>query len=268
MCYYSVMKIGISTATLFPEFSSEEGARQIKQLGAPVAEIFFSSFYEYRPEFSKALAPSVEGMEINSIHTMPLNFECNLFNASRRVRGDGFYWLDQIARSAQLLKCKNYTFHGFARLSDGKGEDLGYIGEQIAAAYNFVAGYGVNLCLENTAHYAYNRPGFFKAVREKCPTIYGVFDIKQARRSGYPYTMYLKEMEGAIAYVHISDVDGGGKMCLPGEGIINFELLFNRLKDCGFNGNVLIENYRKDFRDIAQLQKSLEYLNELAYKIN
>lgn len=262
------MKVGISTATLFPQLPSEEAAQQIKQLGAPVAEIFFSSFYEYRPEFSKALAPLIDGLEVNSVHSMPLNFEGNFFNASRRVRGDGYYWLDQLARSAQLLKCKNYTFHGFARVGGSKGEDLGYIGEKIAEAYNFVAGYGVNLCLENTAHYAYNRPGFFKAVREKCPTIYGVFDIKQARRSCYPYEMYLKELEGAIAYVHITDINADGKLCLPGEGITNFELLFKQFKDCGFDGNILIENYRRDFEDISQLKRSLEYLTELADKNN
>ncbi|MGN1373336.1 MAG: sugar phosphate isomerase/epimerase family protein [Candidatus Coproplasma sp.] len=262
------MKIGISTATLFPQLPSEEAAQQIKQLGASVAEIFFSSFYEYRPEFSKALAPLIEGLEVNSVHSMPLNFEGNLFNSSRRVRGDGYYWLDQLARSAQLLKCKNYTFHGFARVGGGKGEDLGLVGEMIAQAYNFVAGYGVNLCLENTAHYAYNRPGFFKAVREKCPSIYGVFDIKQARRSCYPYEMYLKEMAGAIAYVHITDIDSNGKLCLPGEGITNFEQLFRLFKDCGFNGNVLIENYRSDFDDISQLKKSLDFLSEIAYKID
>ncbi len=258
------MKIGISTATLFPQLPSEEAAKQIKQLGAPVAEIFFSSFYEYRPEFAKALAPHIEGLEINSVHAMPLNFECNLFNPSRRVRGDGYYWLDQLARSAQLLNCKNYTFHGFARVGGGNNEDLGLVSEQIAEAYAFVAGYGVNLCLENTAYYAYNRPGFFSAVRQKCPTIYGVFDIKQARKSGYPYQMYLKELEGAIAYVHVSDVDENGKMCLPGKGVTDFKELFKRLKDCGFDGSVFIENYRGDYKDLTDLAQSMEYLNDKA----
>lgn len=267
MWYYAVMKVGISTATLFPQLATEDAVQQIKLLGAPVAEIFFSSFYEYRPEFSKALAPKIEGLEINSVHAMPLNFECNLFNPSRRVRGDGYYWLDHLARSAQLLKCKNYTFHGFARVDGGGGEDVGLVSERIAEAYDFVAGYGVNLCLENTSYYAYNHPGFFTAVRQKCPNIYGVFDIKQARRSGYPYTMYLKELEGAIAYVHISDVDENGKTRLPGEGITDFKELFKRLKDCGFDGSVLIENYRGDYEDFKQLKRSMEYLNELCDKL-
>ena len=101
------MKIGISTASLFPEKHTEEAARIIASLGAEVAEVFLSTFYEYRPEFSKALAPRIKGLEINSVHSMPLNFEPNLFNVTRRVRGDVFYWLDKIARSAQLLGCHN-----------------------------------------------------------------------------------------------------------------------------------------------------------------
>ena len=65
------MKIGISTASLFPEKHTEEAARIIKSLGAEVAEVFFSTFYEYRPEFSKALAPEIEGLALihNSAHT-------------------------------------------------------------------------------------------------------------------------------------------------------------------------------------------------------
>lgn len=261
------MKIGISTATFFSEFSTEQALAKIKELGAPVAEVFFSSFYEYRPEFSALLAKGLGGVQVNSVHAMPLNFECNFFNPSRRVRGDGYYWLDQLARSARLLNCNNYTFHGFVRAGDS-ADDLGFIAERIAEAYSFTAGYGVNLCLENTACYAYNRPGVFAAIRQKCPNLYGVFDIKQARRSGYPYTMYLKELEGAIAYVHISDVTAEGKACLPGKGVTDFVTLFKRLRDCGFDGNVLIENYRSDYSDVEEVKIAMEFLSEIAYKIN
>ncbi len=268
------MKVGISTASLFPEKHTEEGARIIKSLGASVAEVFFSTFYEYRPEFSKALAPQLDGLEINSVHVMPLNFEPNLFNVTRRVRGDGYYWLDQIARSANLLKCKNYTFHGFVRAGGasmaGGGANVGdvsFVGERIAEAHAFMARYGVNLCLENTARYAYCYPGFFREMRKFCPDLYGVFDIKQAKRSGYPYTMYIKDMQGAIAYVHISDVNELGATCLPGKGIYDFTEVFKALKDAGFDGNVIIENYRGDYSDFDELKRAMEFLNEIVYKI-
>lgn len=266
------MKTGISTATLFPEKHTEEGARIIKSLGAETAEVFFSTFYEYRPEFSKALAPKIGGLEINSVHCMPLNFEPNLFNATRRVRGDGYYWLDQVARSAQLLGCHNYTFHGFMRSSQSScareyNDDFAFIGDRIAEAHAFLARYGVNLCIENTAHYAFCYPRFFKEIKNHCPNLYGVFDIKQARRSGYPYKMYIKAMEGAIAYVHISDVDEKGATCLPGKGIYDFCEIFKELMGAGFDGSVIIENYRGDYCGFEELKRSLDYIDEIIYKL-
>ncbi|MCM1546658.1 MAG: sugar phosphate isomerase/epimerase [Clostridiales bacterium] len=260
------MKIGISTAALFPEKHTEEAARIIKSLGAEVAEVFFSTFYEYRPEFAKALAPEIAGLKVNSVHAVPLNFEGNLFNSTRRVRGDGFYWLDQLARSSQLLKCENYTFHGFMRAGNS-ADDMRFIGERIAEAHAFTAGYGVNLCLENTAYYAFNRPSFFKEVRAYCPDLYGVFDLKQARRSGYPYQMYIAEMAGAIAYVHISDIDENGKTCLPGKGVYDYAEIFKRLKGAGFDGNVIIEPYRGDYGDVSELKESVDFLKEIADKV-
>ena len=261
------MRVGISTASLFPEKHSEEAAQTIKDLGVDLIEIFLSTFYEYRPEFSKALAPNLEGVQVNSLHTMPLNFEQNFFNVTRRVRGDGFYWLDQVARSAQLLKCNNYTFHGFARAEKAQCDDFGFIGERIAEAYYFARGYNLNLCLENTASYAFNRPDFFKQVKSRCPDIYGVFDIKQARRSGYPYAMYIEEMAGAIAYAHLSDVNADGRCCLPGTGIYDFEEVLKRLKDAGFDGNLIIEVYRGDYGGFDELKKSYEFLSEIVYKL-
>lgn len=261
------MKIGISTATLFPEKHTEEAASIIKSLGAECAEVFLSTFYEYRPEFSKALAPKICGLEINSVHTVPLNFECNLFDTTRRVRGDGFYWLDQVARSAQLLGCGNYTFHGFARLGGGN-DDFGFIGERIAEAHAFLKRYGVNLCIENTAHYAYNYPSFFREIKKRCPELCGVFDIKQARRSGYPYQTYLADMAGAIAYTHLSDIDEKGKMCLPGRGVYDFEEILRRLKGEGFDGCAVIEVYRGDFGGAEELKQSLDYLRGIADKLN
>ncbi len=260
------MKIGISTAAMFPEKNTEEAAEVIKTLGADTTEVFFSTFYEYRPEFSKALAPKTAGLEVNSVHALSLNFEGNLFNASRRVRGDGYYWLDQIARSAQLLNCRNYTFHGFIRAGE-REDDIAFLGERFAEAHSFMRRYNVNLCLENTSRFAYARPGFFKQIKNYCPDLSGVFDLKQARRSGYPYAMYIEDMAGAIAYAHISDFGADGKMCLPGKGICDFKEIFKRLKGAGFDGSVIIEPYRRDYGGFEELKESVEFLKETVDKV-
>lgn len=263
------MKVGISTASLFLREPTERAAATIKSLGVDETEVFLQTFYEYRPEFSKALAPDICGLNVNSVHVLTNDFEPHLFSPSRRIRGDGFYWLDQVMRSAQLLNCKNYTFHGQCLIKKGCAfSDYDGLAEYICGASEFCARYGVRFCLENVAWSTYNRPGIFKELKSRVPGLYGVFDLKQARRSGYPYQMYINDMCGSISHAHVSDIDSDGKMCLPGRGAYDFETVFKRLKDAGFDGCVLIEAYSHDFGAVEELKQSADYLKELIYKLN
>ena len=255
------MKTGISTASLFLRQETEQAFSTIKELGADCVEVFFNTFYEYRPEFSEKL--DTKGIEVSSVHVSAYPIEHSLFNPLRRVRGDSFYWLDQVMRSAQILGCKAYSFHGRV----GTKESVDEIADYLRAAVEFCARYGVNLCLENVAWSIYHKPKIFSQLKERIPNLSGVFDIKQARRSGYGYKEYIEDMKGAISHVHLSDIGRNGKMCLPGKGIYNFKEILTRLKDAGFDGNILIEVYEEDYGDIKELKESLEYLNEIIYKI-
>lgn len=255
------MKTGISTASLFLRQETEQAFSTIKEMGADCVEIFYETFYEYRPEFSRKL--DANGIEVGSVHVNTHHIEHALFNPSRRVRGDAYYWLDQVMRSAQALGCKAYSFHGKVGTKDSVDE----LADNLRAAVEFCARYGVNLCLENVAWSIYHKPKIFSQLKERIPQLTGVFDIKQARRSGYPYKEYIEDMKGAISHVHLSDVDRDGAMCLPGKGTYNFKEILTRLKDAGFDGNVIIEVYNENFSDIKELKNSLDYLNEIVYKI-
>lgn len=260
------MKIGVSTASFFPREECENAIQIIKELGADCAEVFLGTFYEYRPEFVKAHSSKFSGIEISSVHSSSVNFEPQLFSSARRVRGDGFYWLDQFLRSAQLLGAKKYSFHGYISRSNNVNFDG--ISTRMREICEFAARYGVDVCLENVSWCTYNRPGLFREFKARCPQLAAVLDIKQARRSGYPVNMYIEDMAGAISHVHLSDVTADGKMCLPGRGIYNFEEIFKRLQGAGFNGPAVIEVYGGDYTDYAQIKQSLEYLKEIAYKLN
>lgn len=207
-------------------------------------------------------------MEVTSVHALSSNFEPQLFSSSRRVRGDAFYWLDQIMRSANILKAKKYTFHGlFGHAAHGAGrKDLGSTAEYLNGAIEFCARYGVELCLENVCWCLYNRPGVFAELKERCPSLRGVLDLKQARRSGYPAQMYIEDMRGCISHVHLSDVTAEGRLCLPGKGVTDFSELFKRLAGAGFDGELIIETYSDDYSDLSELKTSLEYISELACK--
>ena len=255
------MKTGISTASLFLRQETEQAFATVKELGADCVEIFYNTFYEYRPEFSEKL--DANGIEVGSVHVSAYHIEHSLFNPSRRVRGDAYYWLDQVMRSAQVLGCKAYSFHGRV----GTKESVDDIADYLRGAVEFCARYGVNLCLENVAWSIYHKPKIFSQLKERIPQLSGVFDIKQARRSGYNYKEYIEDMKGSISHVHLSDVDKDGRMCLPGKGTYNFKEILSRLKDAGFDGNILIEAYKDDYGEISELKESLEYLNEIIYKL-
>lgn len=257
------MKIGISTASLCGRAETEEAFEIIKQAGADCCEVYLQTFYEYRPEFAKKFSERCKGLEVNSVHVAPHNFEPQLFDGSRRVRGDGFYWLDQVMRSAQLFGAKYYTFYG--ELRSGASENLDRTAERVREAADFCARYGVTLSLENVPRATCNRPEVFRELKNRCPQIAAVFDIRQARLSGYPYQMYIENMSGALSHVHLSDVDENGKTCLPNAGVYNFEEIFKRLKGAGFDGAAIIETGY--FEDVSELKNSVEILKELADKL-
>ena len=73
------MKIGISTVSLFKTCETEDAFSIIKDACADTCEVYLGTFYEYRPEFAKKFAERAAGLEVNSVHVNPLNFESQLF---------------------------------------------------------------------------------------------------------------------------------------------------------------------------------------------
>ncbi|MBP5242698.1 MAG: sugar phosphate isomerase/epimerase, partial [Clostridia bacterium] len=159
------------------------------------------------------------------------------------------------------------TFHGMARVKrTGNYDNFSFLSPRTQEIYDFCQGYGVTLAYETVEWAIYNRPGVFAKLKEECPNLKGVLDIKQTRLSGYDYKDYISDMGASLAYVHYSDVDENGNTCLAGRGIFDTDLLLKRLKDNGFDGAILIENYAKDFKALEELKESYLYLQEKIYK--
>lgn len=260
------MKIGISTASLFLRRNNEDALSLLDEWGVACAEVFLTSFSEYEPQFARLLCERKGRVKIHSVHVLNTQFEPQLYAVHPRVKGDAFGWLEKAMRSAEILGAGSYTFHGIARIKRTFRENFAGTGERTQEIFEFCKRFGVTLCYENVEWAFYNRPGVFRELKARCPQLEGVLDIKQARISGYPYADYLEEMGGSLSHVHVSDVDEAGRMCLPGRGKFDFDELFSRLRGTGFDGAVLIESYQDDYRDIAELKASYEYLAEKAEK--
>ncbi len=264
------MKTGVSTASLFLRRYNEQALPLLDGMGVKTAEVFLTTYSEYGERFAKQLQKVQGGVDINSVHILNTQFEPQLFNAHPRAKADAFAWLDKVLESAQILGAPYYTFHGTARIKkaarSGKNDDF----TRMRAAFEEISAAcqkrGVRLCLENVEWATYNRPGVFAELAKAVPALGGVLDIKQARISGFPYQAYLEEMGEKLCYVHVSDVDEQGKICLPGKGTFDFTTLIKRLQDVGFDGALLVEVYTGDYKEEQELKLACEYLDELIDK--
>jgi len=260
------MDIGVSTASLFLKKNNEDVFPLFRSLNIKYAEVFFTSFQEYGEPFARIMEAERGDITVNSVHALNTQFEPQLYGAHPKVKADAFAVLKRFLEGAKVLGAKYYTFHGPARIKRSGNYDRFLTAPQTEEIFNFCKEYGVTLCYENVEWALYNRPGLFKILKQSCGGLKGVLDIKQARISGYSYADYISDMGGDIAHVHVSDIGADGKMCLPGKGIFDFDDMFKRLRDVGFNGCVLIEAYNGDYGDPAELATSCDFLREKAYK--
>ncbi len=261
------MKVGISTASLFSIYNTEEALEYLDGKKVNTAEVFLESYCEYNPSFADLLNERKTQIDVHSVHTLTTQFEPQLYSINQRAQKDSFDFLDQAMTVAEKIGAKYYTFHGGARFKKTPikldFDRVGRITQEIIDACKI---HDVTLAYENVHWGYYNYIGFFKELKKRTIGLKGTLDVKQARQSGIHHNEYLSEMGEDIVTVHLSDVREDGKMCLPGKGTIDFIDLFKRLRDVGFDGALLIEAYRGDYGEKEELLESLSYIDDLAKK--
>ncbi len=262
------MKAGISTASLFVRFSTEDALKFLSDNKIEVAEVFLESYCEYNKKFGKVLRKVKGDTEVHSVHVLTTQFEPQLYSVNERAKNDSFDILSGAMAAAQEIGAKYYTFHGVARLKKLPiNIDYDRVGNITQQIINVTEKYGVSLAYENVHWSYYNYVGFFNEIRKRTTGLKGTLDVKQARLSNVDYRDFIKEMGKDIVTVHLSDVDENGKMVLPGRGITDFYEMFSMLSDYGFDGALLLEVYQNDYRSFSELFDSLYYIKNVAARV-
>ena len=264
------MKVGVSTASLFGRLVNEDTLAEFDRMQIECAEVFLTSFSEYSKDFGKLLNERKKGVDVHSVHVLNTQFEPQLFSSSERVKKDSFDMLGRAMSAGKEFGAKYYTFHGIARYKkatrSGKNDDFALWGRGLKEISDFCENYGIKACLENVEWSIGNRPEVFEKIAAVYPELLCVLDSKQARISGYPVEEYIKVMQNRIVHAHLSDLDENGKICLPGAGKTDFDELLKRLDGAGFDGPLLIEVYKDDYKELAEIKRSVEFLQEKIYK--
>jgi hypothetical protein len=83
-----MIKTGISTASLYDREYNEIALDIFNKLDVKNAEVFLTSFCEYKKEFAEILLAHKGNVDINSIHVLNTEFEPQLYANQLRVRTD------------------------------------------------------------------------------------------------------------------------------------------------------------------------------------
>ncbi len=256
------MKVGVSTATFFSKLLTEDTFSVIKLCGGELAEVFLTTFYEYQPSFGKILKERLDGVEVFSIHSLNTTFEPQLFNVVPRTRDDAEKTFRDVLEVGRIIGAKYYTFHGGTRLKKTTVINEEFAGKRLQELAEIAQEYGIRLCLE-TVHWAmFNSPEFFSNIKQYCPDLGAVLDIKQARQSDRDWREYLDAIGDRLCNVHITDVKDG-KIVMVGQGDFPFEELVTRLKNNNYQGPLMVEQYAKNYSDFSEIKQSVEYTKKI-----
>ena len=260
-------KVGISTATFFTKALTEDTFSLIKSLGGDCAEVFMTTGYEYSEEFGKIMLENLHGLEIYSVHSLNSQFEPQLFSLVERQKKDALIPFRNVIARARDMGAHVYTFHGNARIKkDTKLNEI-RIGTIIEQLNQEAMQSGVRIGFENVEWAAFNKPEFFNVIKENSPSVGAVLDIKQAWRSGRDWREYIDVMGDRLVNVHLCDHDENMKTCVVGKGVFDFKALITYLKDKGYKGPLLIEQYAGDYSSYDEIGEAVDYLKKLVEEV-
>lgn len=260
------MRVGISTATFFGKALTEDSFELIKDAGAEVCEVFLTTFTEYEEDFGKLLLSRLNGLEVHSVHTLTNQFEPQLHNEAERTRRDAENMFRKTLSTMKLLGGHYYTYHGPSVLKPSQRKvNFQKMGTRMNELTEIVSSYGGELCLENVHWTNYNKPGFFRGLKEYAPKLRACLDIKQAMQAGEDYKSFLSEMGSDLRTVHICDYDGD-KLYPTGFGSFDFAELRDRLIDVGYDGDIFIELYSGDYPDFSVVNEAVYRMKNIFEK--
>ncbi|MGE4549381.1 MAG: sugar phosphate isomerase/epimerase family protein [Intestinibacillus sp.] len=258
------MEVGISTACFYPE-PLEQAVQEVAQLGVRNTEVFVNTESEFKLDFIEALYAllSQKGLRVTSVHpySSPMEGQMLLSDYPRRTE-DGIQQYTRYFAAAQRLGAQYFTFHGERSvIRDRNAADISRKIEVYHRLCDLASQHGLVLAQENVAWCKSENPRYLRMLYERVPELGFTLDLKQAHRAGHHWSEYLDAVGDRIVNIHINDFDSTRSCLLPGEGAMDYAAFFDRLRELGYQGKVLIEVYMTNFESLAQFRRSVEFLD-------
>lgn len=261
------MRSGISTACLYP-MELEQALPALIALDFHLFEVFINTISELKPKYIKELKKMVDdsGSTVKSVHPFTSGFESFLlFSDYQRRSEDGLEFYKLYFHAANLLGAEILVLHGQRNDKRSRISEKEYF-EHYAQLYALGKTFGVTVAQENVNLFRSDEPAFIERMREylgdDCAF---VLDVKQAVRAGEdPYQM-CRAMGEKLVHVHINDNKPGDDCLLPGSGNMDFAALKQLMRNFGYDGDLIIEVYRRNFGELNELLGAKKVVDSLIY---
>ncbi len=256
------MAVGASSACFYP-METKESLEEIGKLDIHTAEIFFNADSELEKGYLKELnnIKSYYGIVTPSLHPFTSACESFFFFSNYKKR---FYemceYYKKFFSAANEIGADFLVIHG-ARFPCEVSD------EEYFERFSYLAETGKSFSVaavqENVWSTCAGNPEFLRKMKSYMGENFKFnFDIKQMRKCGFDTCDFLPEFSSSIVNIHVSD-NREGETCLPpGTGTFSFEDLFDEMKKADYCGNYIVELYRHNFSEAADIKKSCEYLEK------
>ena len=124
-------------------------------------------------------------------------------------------------------------------------------------------GTGVTVLLETHGDFQ-TRSRLTRVVRESlCPQFGLLWDIEHTVRAGERTEEFLRELLPYVKHVHLKDVDREGRLCLPGDGILNLPATAGLLTAGGYQGYFSLEWEKRWIPELPEPERAFARYAEL-----
>ena len=255
------MKIGISTACLFPK-PIEESLYELAVNGTACTELFINTHSELKKSFAHSLANMLKRFDVQCASVHPFTCEIEqlmIFSEYERRINDILEYYKLYFQFMNIVGAKIFVFHG-GKADKGKE----FYCERYSKLFRLGKEFGVITAIENVSRCQSRSSAFIRDISSMLGNEFAfVLDTKQAVRAGETPFAFLDAAGKSVVHVHISDSGELGD-CLPiGRGNFRFKPFFDKLNALNPDANVILELYRSGFCGISDLISSYNVLTKM-----
>lgn len=254
------MKAALSTASLYPMLL-ENAVTDVCSRGAERIEIFVNTHSETEPSYVRELKKITDfyGTQVVSIHPFTCGIEpMMLFTDYERRFTDMLEYYKRFFDMCNLFGAHIFVLHGNKPVNPVSDE---FYFERFARLHRLGKEFDVSVAQENVERCTAGKLSFMKKMVEALGNeAEFVLDTKQALRSGEDIFEVVNNLKDRIKHIHFSD-SSPERDCMKYKcGCFDNAGFFDLLESYGFDGEVTLELYKRDYTDADDLVNNYKLL--------